>query len=147
LIDHYGGGGANNNNNKFQILAFPCNQFGGQEPGTHEEILEFVKTKFDPDIDQKLRFFEKADVNGANAREVYSFLKPVAPNEDGTTDVRWNFGKFVSVLRFLLCVSLRRSAMLSPIHVVPRPPLAKSNFLWITKETRISVTHQQTLLL
>lgn len=74
-----------------KILAFPCNQFGGQEPGTNEEILEFVKT-FDPDMAKKLVFFDKADVNGANTREVYSFMKPKAPNDDGSTDVRWNFG-------------------------------------------------------
>lgn len=72
-------------------MAFPCNQFGAQEPGTHEEILEFVK-KYDERMAEKLIFFEKADVNGANAREVYSYLKPIAPNDDGTTDIRWNFG-------------------------------------------------------
>jgi glutathione peroxidase len=55
----------------FKILAFPCNQFGAQEPGTPEEILEFV-SKFDPKMDEKLKFFEKADVNGAKAREVFS---------------------------------------------------------------------------
>ena len=56
--------------------------------------MEFVK-KFDPDMASKLDFFEKADVNGANAREVYSFLKQALPNEDGSNDVRWNFGKKV----------------------------------------------------
>jgi glutathione peroxidase len=75
----------------FKILAFPCNQFGGQEPGTHDEIIEFVKT-FDADMPKKLTFFEKADVNGAKAREVFAFLKQSLPNEDGTLDVRWNFG-------------------------------------------------------
>jgi glutathione peroxidase len=74
-----------------KILAFPCNQFGAQEPGTSEEILEFVK-KFDLDMAQKLIFLEKADVNGAQTREVYSFVKPLAPNSDGTLDIRWNFG-------------------------------------------------------
>ena len=74
-----------------KILAFPCNQFGGQEPGTNEEIMEFVK-QFDADMANKLVFFDKTDVNGANAREVYSFLKQKLPNEDGSLDVRWNFG-------------------------------------------------------
>lgn len=46
-------------------------------------------------MDSKLVFFEKADVNGGNAREVYSFLKKVLPNEDESTDVRWNFAKFL----------------------------------------------------
>jgi glutathione peroxidase-family protein len=75
-----------------KILAFPCNQFGGQEPGTNDEILEFVK-RYDADMAKKLIFFDKADVNGANTREVYSFIKPLATNSDGTTDIRWNFGK------------------------------------------------------
>jgi glutathione peroxidase-family protein len=48
----------------------------------------------------KLTFFEKADVNGASAREVFSFLKHELPNEDGTLDLRWNFGtKFDSRAR------------------------------------------------
>jgi len=76
----------------FKVLAFPCNQFGGQEPGTHEEILEFVK-KYG--ADEKFEWFEKADVNGANTREVFSFLKAALPNEDGTTDIRWNFATFL----------------------------------------------------
>jgi glutathione peroxidase len=46
---------------------------------------------------EKLTFFEKADVNGANAREVYSYIKPLAPNADGTLDIRWNFGMLHSL--------------------------------------------------
>lgn len=76
-----------------RILAFPCNQFAAQEPGTHEEIMKFVQ-QFDVEMAHKLIFFEKADVNGANAREVFSFLKPLAPNSDNTTDIRWNFGSY-----------------------------------------------------
>jgi len=75
-----------------KILAFPCNQFGGQEPGTHEEILSFVD-RFD--VREKLIWFEKGDVNGGNSREVFSFLKRELPNSDGTVDVRWNFAKFL----------------------------------------------------
>lgn len=74
------------------MLAFPCNQFGGQEPGTPEEILKFVE-KFG--ARDKLTFFEKADVNGENAREVFTFLKEKLPFEDGSTNVMWNFGKFL----------------------------------------------------
>jgi len=85
LVDEYGARG-------FKVLAFPCNQFGGQEPWPHDEIIKFVK-KFDPDMDQKLVFFEKADVNGADTREVFSYLKRELPNEDGTKDIRWNFCK------------------------------------------------------
>jgi len=43
----------------------------------------------------KLDFFEKADVNGMKAREVYTFIKNKLPDDDGTTDVRWNFAKFL----------------------------------------------------
>ena len=77
----------------FKVLAFPCNQFGKQEPGTHEEILKFVE-QFD--ARDKLTFFEKADVNGENAREVFTFLKEKLPYEEGTsTNVLWNFEKFL----------------------------------------------------
>lgn len=85
LVDEYGARG-------FKVLAFPCNQFGGQEPGSNEEIIAFVK-KFDPEMPKKLTFFEKADVNGASSREPYAFLKNACPNEDGTTNIRWNFGE------------------------------------------------------
>ena len=95
LVDEY-------NTRGFHVLAFPCNQFGGQEPGTHEEIITFVK-KIDIDMDTKLTFFEKADVNGANTREVYSFVKPKVPNFDGTTDIRWNFGTFFHFFLQILC--------------------------------------------
>jgi len=74
----------------FKMLAFPCNQFGGQEPGTHEEILEFTRT-IDPEIPDKLVFFEKADVNGSQTREVFGFLKEALPADDGTEGIRWNF--------------------------------------------------------
>ena len=43
----------------------------------------------------KITFFEKGDVNGKNTREVFSFLKQALPNSDGSTDVRWNFAKFL----------------------------------------------------
>lgn len=75
-----------------KVLTFPCNQFGGQEPGTHEEILNFVD-KFN--ARDKFTWFVKGDVNGKNAREVYSFLKRELPSDDGTADVRWNFAKFL----------------------------------------------------
>jgi len=75
-----------------EILAFPCNQFARQEPGTHEEILKFSE-KFN--ARDKFVFFEKADVNGADAREVFGFLKQKLPNTDGSTDIRWNFAKFL----------------------------------------------------
>lgn len=87
LIDEYGPAG-------FKVLAFPCNQFGGQEPGTHKEILDFVEKNFQ--CSEKFTWFEKGHVNGKKTRDVYSFLKRELPDEsDGSTDVRWNFAKFL----------------------------------------------------
>ncbi|KAG7373878.1 glutathione peroxidase [Nitzschia inconspicua] len=77
-----------------KILAFPCNQFGAQEPGTEEEILEFVK-KYDERMAEKLVFFEKGSVNGSDTREVFAYLKEILPDDDGTTAIRWNFNKFL----------------------------------------------------
>ncbi|KAG7349883.1 glutathione S-transferase domain containing protein [Nitzschia inconspicua] len=77
-----------------KILAFPCNQFGAQEPGTEEEILEFVK-KYDEKMAEKLVFFEKGSVNGSDTREVFAYLKEKLPDDDGTTAIRWNFNKFL----------------------------------------------------
>lgn len=67
----------------------------------YQEIVEFTKT-IDPDMPEKLDFFEKADVNGANTREVFSFLKEKLPSEDGTTGIRWNFSKYLS-LCYCMC--------------------------------------------
>merc|ERR1739841_390364 len=55
----------------FEILAFPCNQFGGQEPGSNEQIVEFACTRFKADYP----IFHKVDVNGGNAAPMYKFLK------------------------------------------------------------------------
>ncbi|KAL8217301.1 hypothetical protein R6Q57_024138 [Mikania cordata] len=74
----------------FEILAFPCNQFLRQEPGTNEEIQETVCTRF------KAQFpiFDKIDVNGNNASPLYKFLK----SEKGgflVDGIKWNFTKFL----------------------------------------------------
>ncbi|KAJ0398313.1 hypothetical protein P43SY_000835 [Pythium insidiosum] len=71
------------------VLAFPCNQFASQEPGTHEEIMEFVKQ-----YNCQFPFFEKHDVNGANARPVFTYLKAKLPGSFGNF-VKWNFTKFL----------------------------------------------------
>jgi glutathione peroxidase-family protein len=70
---------------------FPI-QFGAQEPGTEEEILEFVK-KYDEKMADKLVFFEKGPVNGADTREVFAFLKEQLPDDDGSIAIRWNFSE------------------------------------------------------
>jgi len=86
LVDEFGPRG-------LKVLAFPCNQFGGQEPGSPEEIIA-TGSKYGATPD-KIVYFEKGDVNGANARPVFSFLKERLPFEDGTKNVLWNFGKFL----------------------------------------------------
>ncbi|XP_020280704.1 probable phospholipid hydroperoxide glutathione peroxidase [Pseudomyrmex gracilis] len=72
-----------------RILAFPSNQFAGQEPGTSEEIQNFVK-QYNVTFDM----FEKIDVNGDNAHPLYKWLKT---QKEGllTNDIKWNFTKFI----------------------------------------------------
>ncbi len=67
------------------IIGVPCNQFGGQEPGTPEEIKTFTETKYSVDF----TLLEKQDVNGANRSPLYQFLVGTGP------DIAWNFGKFL----------------------------------------------------
>lgn len=79
----------------FELLAFPCNQFFSQESGSHEEILEFVRSKFG----SKFILFEKAEVNGPNTHPVFKFLRnnsSLFNEKDGTSKViPWNFAKFL----------------------------------------------------
>lgn len=76
------------------MLAFPCNQFGGQEPWDHEGILNFVEKKW-TGLKDKIVWFEKGDVNGSNSREVFSFLKQRLSDDDGVENISWNFTKFL----------------------------------------------------
>lgn len=73
-----------------EILAFPCNQFGEEEPGSNEQILEFVCTRFKSEFP----VFDKIDVNGENAAPLYKFLKSGKWGIFGD-DIQWNFGKFL----------------------------------------------------
>mgnify|MGYP003701503971 FL=1 len=75
----------------FSVLAFPCNQFGAQEPGTDEEILEFATSKYGVTFPM----FSKIEVNGDGACELYQLLKAAQPDEEGKTDIPWNFTKFL----------------------------------------------------
>lgn len=75
----------------FVVLGFPCNQFGGQEPGTGAEIAAFCSSRFDVSFPM----FEKVDVNGPNAHPLFVALKAGAPGPEGDADIRWNFGKFL----------------------------------------------------
>ena len=71
----------------FEILDFPCNQFGQQAPGTIQEIHSFCTANFDIHFPQ----FDKIDVNGENAHPLYTWLKAQA----GGGDIKWNFSKFL----------------------------------------------------
>ena len=75
----------------FEVLGFPCNQFGGQEPGTSDEIATFCSTKYDITFP----LFAKIDVNGAHAHPLYEHLKTEAPGALGTKGIKWNFTKFL----------------------------------------------------
>eukprot|EP00622_Pseudochattonella_farcimen_P004649 FR740075.1.p1 GENE.FR740075.1~~FR740075.1.p1 ORF type:complete len:108 (+),score=13.36 FR740075.1:118-441(+) len=72
------------------IVAFPCNQFGNQEPGTNEQIKQFVQEKGAP-----LMLMDKADVNGPNTHPVYRFLKAKA--NPPVQEITWNFGTYFIV--------------------------------------------------
>jgi glutathione peroxidase len=73
----------------FVILGFPCNQFGGQEPGTNEEIKQFCSTKFSVTFP----LFDKVEVNGANRHPLYTALAGEGSPFPG--NIKWNFGKFL----------------------------------------------------
>ncbi len=75
----------------FEVLAFPCNQFGGQEPGSAEEIDSFCKVNFGVSFP----LFAKIDVNGDDTIPLYKWLKTAAPGIVGTTGIKWNFTKFL----------------------------------------------------
>ncbi|MCR4581410.1 MAG: glutathione peroxidase [Bacilli bacterium] len=99
-------------NKGFEVLDFPCNQFGHQAPGSNDEIHEFCTAKYNTKFDQ----FDKIDVNGDNESEVFKILKEQQPTEEivglknkmamkavskiSTTckkpnDIKWNFTKFL----------------------------------------------------
>jgi glutathione peroxidase len=73
------------------VLGFPCNQFGGQEPGDAEAIGQFCQTRFDVSFP----LFAKIDVNGDNAHPLYVWLKHEAAGILGTEAIKWNFTKFL----------------------------------------------------
>ena len=73
----------------FVILAFPCNQFNHQEPGTNEEIKQFCSTKYSVTFP----LFDKIDVNGPNRHPLYVAL--AGPDSPYPGDIKWNFGKFL----------------------------------------------------
>ena len=80
-----------NQSKNFNVLAFPCNQFGKQEPGSDAEILEFATSKYSVGFPM----FSKIEVNGDGACDLYQFLKSEKSDEDGNADIAWNFTKFL----------------------------------------------------
>jgi glutathione peroxidase len=74
-----------------QVLGFPCNQFGKQEPGNAEEIKNFCSLTYDV----KFPLFEKIDVNGADAHPLFSYLKSAKRGLLGSEAIKWNFTKFL----------------------------------------------------
>jgi glutathione peroxidase len=73
------------------VLGFPCNQFGGQEPGDAAEIASFCKLTYDVTFPM----FAKMDVNGPEACPLFVWLKGEAPGVLGSKDIKWNFTKFL----------------------------------------------------
>ena len=75
----------------FSVVGFPCNQFGGQEPGTADEIAEFCSTTYGVSFPM----FERIEVNGPGRHAIYTELT-ATPDADGEAgDIQWNFEKFL----------------------------------------------------
>jgi glutathione peroxidase len=75
----------------FEVLGFPCNQFGAQEPGDAAEIANFCTLTYDVTFPM----FAKIDVNGSSADPLFERLKKEAPGLMGSTSIKWNFTKFL----------------------------------------------------
>jgi glutathione peroxidase len=84
LYDEYRGRG-------FAVLGFPCNQFGGQEPGSDAEVKSFCETRYGV----RFPMFSKIAVNGAKRAPLYAWLTGEKTAPDGPGDVAWNFAKFL----------------------------------------------------
>jgi glutathione peroxidase len=75
----------------FSVVGFPCNQFGGQEPGTADEISEFCSVNYGVTFP----LFEKIEVNGPDRHPIYTELTAVPDAEGEAGDIQWNFEKFL----------------------------------------------------
>jgi glutathione peroxidase len=75
----------------FSVVGFPCNQFGGQEPGTAGDIAEFCSATYGVTFPM----FEKIDVNGPNRHPIYTELTATPDAGGETGDIQWNFEKFL----------------------------------------------------
>lgn len=75
----------------FEVLAFPCNQFGAQEPGTAQDISQFCTVNYGV----KFPLFAKVEVNGPGTHPLWAHLKKEEPGVLGTEAIKWNFTKFL----------------------------------------------------
>ncbi len=104
----------------FTVVGFPCNQFGGQEPGTSDEIAEFCSATYGVTFPMS----EKVDVNGKDRHEIFSTLVETPDERGRIGDVRWNFEKFViaadgpAVARFNAGVDPEDAAVIDAIESV-----------------------------
>jgi glutathione peroxidase len=101
----------------FNVVGFPCNQFGAQEPGSAEEIRTFCSTTYGVTFPM----MEKIEVNGPNRHPIYDELTSVADAEGHSGDIRWNFEKFLvgkdgSVTRFSPTVEPEDPALVAAIE-------------------------------
>ncbi len=78
-------------NGQVEVLGFPCNQFGKQEPGDEAEIKNFCSLTYNVTFPM----FSKIDVNGSDTHPLYKFLKGEKPGLLGTEAIKWNFTKFL----------------------------------------------------
>lgn len=74
-----------------EVLGFPCNQFGHQDPGSNEEIGQFCERNYGVSFPM----FQKIEVNGEGAHPLYRYLKAQVPGVLGTQAIKWNFTKFL----------------------------------------------------
>jgi glutathione peroxidase len=101
----------------FNVLGFPCNQFGGQEPGSADEIETFCSTTYGVTFPM----YEKIDVNGPDRHAIYEELTAVADADGHDGDIRWNFEKFLvgpdgSITRFSPMVAPDDPALVAAIE-------------------------------
>jgi glutathione peroxidase len=99
----------------FTVVGIPCNQFGGQEPGSSEEIAEFCSATYGVTFPMS----EKVDVNGSERHPLYDVLTET-PDDEGRRDIQWNFEKF------LVDADGTVVARFSPIVVPDDPALVKA---------------------
>ena len=91
-----------------EILGFPCNQFGNQEPGSDKEISLFCSAKYDITFP----LFSKIEVNGPAAHPLFKFLTSSKPGLLGSEKIKWNFTKFLIDLKN---ISVKRYAPQTPV--------------------------------